>query len=493
MKYLQRLEKIKDIWFIIFSLFIFFLLRFPSFFEPDWYGDEGIYQAIGMGLDRGRLLYQGVWDNKPPLLYLFYAAVNSNLPLIRILSCLFGMGAILCFLILVRRLFQNTKITYLTTGIFALIFGLPLLEGNIANAENFMLFPILLATLFIYKGKNTLSNHTLRPMHYTLFLPGLFLGLTFLFKVVAIFDFSAFLLFIIINNYKSKEYSLKYFEKYIPFLLGFITPISLTAIFFLIKHNFGNFFHSIFLSNIGYVNYGNKLIIPQGFLIIKLILLLLIISFLFYKKLKNQITPNALFIFLWFSFSLFNAFFSQRPYTHYLLNILPSFCLLIGLFFYARRKQKILLFILISIIFTILFKNFWFYSKSLSYYKNFVSFVTKQKTVDQYRAFFDKQTVRDYQIASFLKLYLKPKDNIFIWGDNAQLYYLTNTLPPGRFLAAYHVRENPNTIKETAKALQQNPPRFIILLPNQQSFPFSLIYFKPYFMLGQTAIYERTF
>lgn len=491
MKYLQRLEKIKDIWFIIFTLFIFFLLRFPSFFEPDWYGDEGIYQAIGMGLDRGRLLYQGVWDNKPPLLYLFYAAVNSNLPLIRILSCLFGIGAILCFLILVRRLFQNTKITYLTTGIFTLIFGLPLLEGNIANAENFMLFPILLSALFIYQLKNT--AYTLNNKRYTLFLPGLLLGLAFLFKVVAIFDFSAFLLFIVINNYKWKEYSLKYFKKYIPFLLGFITPIFFTAIFFLIKHNFGNFFHSIFLSNIGYVNYGNKLIIPQGFLIIKLILLLLIISFLFYKKLKNQITPNVLFIFLWFSFSLFNAFFSQRPYTHYLLIILPSFCLLIGLFFYVKRKQKILLFILISIIFIILFKNFWFYSKSLSYYKNFVSFVTKQKTVDQYRAFFDKQTVRDYQIASFLKLYLKPKDNIFIWGDNAQLYYLTNTLPPGRFLAAYHVRENPNTIKETAKALQQNPPRFIILLPNQQAFPFSLIYFKPYFMLGQTAIYERTF
>ena len=40
-----------------------FLLRIPSFWEPYWYGDEGIYLAIGQALQRGAVLYRDIWDN----------------------------------------------------------------------------------------------------------------------------------------------------------------------------------------------------------------------------------------------------------------------------------------------------------------------------------------------------------------------------------------------------------------------------------------------
>ncbi|HXS15287.1 MAG TPA: hypothetical protein VN711_04105, partial [Candidatus Saccharimonadales bacterium] len=70
---LLRLQKSSHFWFLLAASLVFFLLRFPSFFEPYWYGDEGIYEVIGYGLTHGRLLYQGIWDNKPPLLYLIYA------------------------------------------------------------------------------------------------------------------------------------------------------------------------------------------------------------------------------------------------------------------------------------------------------------------------------------------------------------------------------------------------------------------------------------
>ena len=38
-----------------------------------------------------------------------------------------------------------------------------------------------------------------------------------------------------------------------------------------------------------------------------------------------------------------------------------------------------------------------------------------------------------------IKLYAKPSDNIFIWGNNAQVYKLTNKLPPGKYAVAYHI------------------------------------------------------
>ena len=60
---------------LIFLLLLFTLLRIPSLFEPSWYGDEGIYQVIGTGIHQGRLLYSGIWDNKPPFLFFIYSFV----------------------------------------------------------------------------------------------------------------------------------------------------------------------------------------------------------------------------------------------------------------------------------------------------------------------------------------------------------------------------------------------------------------------------------
>lgn len=78
MRLLSYLEKQKDIWFTLILSVIFFLTRFPALFEPNWYGDEGIYQAIGRALRAGKLLYVGAWDNKPPTLYYIYAFFDAN-------------------------------------------------------------------------------------------------------------------------------------------------------------------------------------------------------------------------------------------------------------------------------------------------------------------------------------------------------------------------------------------------------------------------------
>src|SRR3989344_3188483 len=56
-------------------LFLTFVLRFRSLFEPFWYGDEGIFAAVGRNLNQGGVLYQTAWDNKPPMIYLTYQAI----------------------------------------------------------------------------------------------------------------------------------------------------------------------------------------------------------------------------------------------------------------------------------------------------------------------------------------------------------------------------------------------------------------------------------
>src|SRR5258708_6432477 len=139
MSILGRLEKSRNFWFLLITSLFFFIFRFPSLFEPYWYGDEGVYQALGLAIRNGRLLYRDIWDNKPPLLYMLYSYLGSDQFLIKFFSLIIGVLTVILFFHLTRKLFSNIKTSYITTSVFSLLFALPLIEGNIANAENFML------------------------------------------------------------------------------------------------------------------------------------------------------------------------------------------------------------------------------------------------------------------------------------------------------------------------------------------------------------------
>lgn len=190
MKALAHLDKNKTAWFMLIVLFSFFLLRLPSLFEPYWYGDEGVYQTLGMAIRDGRLLYRDIWDNKPPFLYLLYSVFDSDQFSTKLASLIVGALSVLVFFFLAKKLFDSartrSKIHFFATIIFAILFGLPLIEGNIANAENFMILPILISALMIFNLANKKSSSL---FNFQLFIAGLLLSFAFLFKVVALFDF----------------------------------------------------------------------------------------------------------------------------------------------------------------------------------------------------------------------------------------------------------------------------------------------------------------
>ena len=133
----------------------FAALRFPSLFEPYWYGDEGVYQVVGTAIRQGRILYSEIWDNKPPILYLIYALFNGEQFYVRLASLIVGIGTIVVFYYLAIKIFKNLYSIYFSTAFFALMFSLPVLEGNIANAENFMLLPVIGAFYYVVASSST--------------------------------------------------------------------------------------------------------------------------------------------------------------------------------------------------------------------------------------------------------------------------------------------------------------------------------------------------
>jgi len=478
MKILKGLESSKQFWFIIFSTFLFFILRLPSLFEPLWYGDEGIYQVIGTSLNHGKLLYKEIFDNKPPLLYWLYSLLHSDQFSVRFASLIFGVLSVVVFFLLSKKLFKSEKhngIPYLTTFIFTLLFGLPLLEGNIANAENFMLLPIITSAFLLVNKKK-------------FFLPGLLLGIAFLLKIVAVFDLSAFVVFCFILNIDSLKKELKLS----PIIAGFFLPIFLVSLFFLFKGTFIDFAKATFISNISYVSYGNKMGTLPILLFIKLILLGIFLLYVFAKR--KTINEGSLFVLIWFAFSLFNAFFSQRPYTHYLLVLIPSLSLMLGLILFNKKNQKIIAIFLIATLLVII-KAFGTpnLNKSIGYYQNFISYAMGKKTTALYQAFFDRNTPFDYEIARFIRPKLSKNDTIFVWGNNAQLYQLVSVVAPTKYIAAYHILNYQDGPTTTQTAIGAMRPKFIVVMLNSGPIPFPLINYSIKININNASIYERVF
>lgn len=496
-------QKQKEGWLLLILGMLFFFIRFPSLFEPYWYGDEGIYEVIGKALRSGRILYQGIWDNKPPVLYILYAIADADQFIVRAMSLIAGLLAVISFYYLSRMLFTNRGLNIVLTAVFAFLFATPILEGNIANAENFMLFPIITGGFLLYRYMKKMHHE--RPQYFlkqnlSLFFSGLLIGVAFLTKTVAIFDFSAFLLFIFFLTYpKKNQFSVGGIKNGMRafFMIGgialggFLLPLGITVLYFLFHGALFDFLSASFFTNIGYVSYGNSLIIPQGYVLVKLLLLLVALFIIFMKR--NRLSHEELFVLLWVTFSVFSVFFSQRPYTHYVLMGLPSLVLLLGLIFSEKKRQLLYIFLSAILFFLVIF---YFRLNNrlniLPYYKNFISYLSGRKDTVSYRSFFDKNTPRDYEVASYIKTNLKKKNSpIFVWGNSAQIYPLSQTLPPGRYTVAYHIIGNQKRIDETAKAMHTNPPSFVILLPDYSTYPFSLNGYVYRGTVEDTAIYER--
>jgi len=109
-----------------------------------------------------------------------------------------NLVTIVLFWKLAKVLFpKKVKLQKVATVIFALLTTLPLLEGNIANAEVFMVGPIIAAFLILMKAKLNFKN---------IFGAGLLFSMATLFKVPAAFDLPAIIFFwLIVSGVKVKN------------------------------------------------------------------------------------------------------------------------------------------------------------------------------------------------------------------------------------------------------------------------------------------------
>jgi hypothetical protein len=455
------------------------ILRIPSFFEPYYYGDEMIYLTLGQGVRQGMTLYKDVYDNKPPLLYLT-AAVAGNLFWFKAILAFWSMATIFIFYKLAEHLFKrNGKIVKIATLIFAILTTIPLLEGNTINAELFMIGPSLLAMLILLKESNNFKN---------VFLAGILFGISFLFKVPALFDVPVIVFYWIITSNLKTDWK-EIVKKTLILGLGFIIPVLLTLVWYFAQGDLMEYIKAAFIQTVGYVSSFRPGDVQKPFLVrnapllIRGLIVLVgsVLVFIFRKRLSNKF---VLFC-LWTLFALFAVALSERPYPHYLIQVVAPMSLLFAMFFAEKSVEQALVVVPLALTFFVpVYYKFWFYPTT-SYYEKFINFAIQRTNKDTYLKTFGSNVKRNYEIAEFLVKSSRKTDRVFMLdSDSATVYALAKRLPPIKFVSDYHIYDY-SSKSEIAKELANNPPKIIIVTSKSPFSEISPLLRREYLLISQ--------
>ncbi len=432
---------------LLFVLIALIFLRIPSLFEPYWYGDEGIYLTIGQALRHGVELYQGIHDNKPPLLYLIAALSGGTLFWFKFWALISNVLTTIIFSLLASKWWGKTKIYNVCLVIFMLLTTLPFFEGNIANAENFF---ILFTTLGFYLLFS--KNHK-----YYLAIAGLSLGIASLFKVPAMIEAVIWPFFWLITREAG------WFKKSLIFTLSAFTPLIISIIYFASRGILNDYLVAAGLQNIPYLSSWHPILII-GTLKTRATILALVFAIMW--LIQKKIDRKLLLLILWFTIALFASLLSGRPYPHYFLQLAAPFALSLGYLFNKHLWPVAVMLILTA---SVGLKIFNLYP-TFGYYTNFLSWIAGQKDKDSYYQWFNPGMKVDYQIAAHIMQSTTPSDRIFVWGDVPVIYALSKRQPLGLYTAKYHILDFHAQTK-TMNYFRANPPRFVVVFEDPAGLP----------------------
>jgi len=450
-------------WIVLF--FIFLILRIPSLFEPYWYGDEGIYLVLGQAIRKGVTLYSHIHDNKPPTLY-FLAAFVQTVFGFRLLL-LFFMATTVYFFHRLSHFFLSPKGSKIATFIFLILTSVPLVEGTIANAEVFMLLPTIVGVLLLVKPKPKVQN---------LIFSGLLLGTAFTIKIPVAIEFAFLCLWLFIDNLDSFQKAFFKIKNILIFGVAFLLPITFWGFYYYLQGAFIPFLNASLFQNFGYLSSWSTgtqtSSVSSGGVVSRFIILLIFWALIFLIKNREIISKKFSFLLFWFSATIFGSLLSGRPYPHYLIQVLPPLTLIIvECLDFKERKKQILSTCSLFFFTLIVFKFQFYFYPVFSYYSNFYSYAVGQKSTVDYRNYFGSQTNDIYEISDFIKTNTNPTDKIFVWGDQAYIYALSDRLPSSKYTVSYHILDF-NGYQSTMNKIKANLPKFIVFyqMPSR-SFP----------------------
>ncbi len=440
------------------------LIRLPSHFEPLWYDDEAITLTVGQQLNHGKILYRDIIDHKTPILY-WLAASLPSIKMFKIGASVIVLGITIAFGLLVGRLMLNIRYggiyAFGALLLFAVLFNLPTIEGNLVNGE-------IVMTLFSLWGWVVVWHFVKSKRIGYLLIAGLMFGLSIMVKIPSGVEVIVCLLVLGYIANVSEKYG-KYKQMSYNFLLvlsGFLLPILMISLWFIWRGAFFEFIKIAGLFNLGYIEawkenvpVAQTQIMPWG-VILRLLLAIASSIYIWFEKtdVKNK------FARWWFVWSLFGALLSGRPYPHYLIQIIAPSILLIWMSWNLKVRQMIItIILLLGLWVTQYIFMFWRYP-TIAYYENFINWYQNKQDNAEYYNNFDPNTWSQYQVTNYIKANPKTNNKFWIYSDKPDIYALTNASLLTKNITAYHIQDF-GRVSETMEALVLNSPSLIVWGP----------------------------
>jgi hypothetical protein len=443
----------------IFLVIVILILRLPSFFEPHWYFDEGVYALFGRAIANGEIPYLYIWDHKPLGIYLIYALAYSFpfdiLIGVKILAFFSTVASSILLFLIARGAFTR-KVALLAAFLFAIFSSLPFFDGNQANGEIFLISPLLFAIYLIepFSKKVALKK---------LFFAGLALGVAISIKQVAAVD----LLLAILLLFLKEGRLIKHLA---TLLIGSAIIPGLTAVVTLFLGTpFKDLWFSVVEFNLFYV-VSRRLGIIFNFLKFSLVAFIVLI---FIKKGKIAYFP----LILWLAVDSIGVLAGGQPFPHYLIQILPVSSLILAVAVTRKYSTRLInwMGILITGFFLFMFVNslarivpYGDVFREWHYYPAFVK-ATLGTDKEAFNQVFSTRwgTDRNKKVVSYLNEHSKKDELVYIWGGGTTtwLYYDLDRPLPSRYISFLHTDAIEGAEEETMSALKETKPPYIVTTP----------------------------
>jgi len=437
------------------------VLYLPFLHEP-LARDEGFYAAVGQRILAGDLPYRDAFDNKPPIVFGWYALsfliFGQHVWAPRLVAAL--LVSLTTFLVYVQgRLLFSRREALLAALAFALSIGVASFGTN-ANTEYFMLLP-LVAGLVTF----TLGHQTGRLRWFL--LSGVLNGIAIMTKEVSLFNLGFLVLWTLYPAWRRRELGRRHLSSVALLLGGCSLAVALTIAPFVVMGAFADFWDAAVVYTLHYAGDRSAAervtdLVTTGlvpFVYAGPWIALTLLGFVY--LIQDGKDRWGWLLAGWLAAGVISIVWLGRLYEHYYVHLLPALSLMapLGVRFLRHRWQVApvragaFIFLVAVLAAGAILLNGQVYLRPSAEEQNLAN-LTRDYTAYSYLA--------SPSLARYIADNTSPDDRIYNLGFESELYFYADRRSPTRYLFDHVFLADESLVTDTLKELQEEPPTLII-------------------------------
>lgn len=435
------------------------LLYLPTLGAP-FERDEGTYATIAQGLLHENVPYRDLFDNKPPLIYGWYAfsflLFGENIVAPRIIAALLLSATTLAVFGQARMLFTRSA-AYVAAGAFAFSTGLPFVALH-ANTEAYMLLPLVTSLVCFTIGMR-------RDRLIWFALAGALGGVAVMTKQVAVWNLAALSVMALSWHLRSAVGAWRRVTPLLCLLAGAIAAVALIAGPFIAVGALGNLLYANLSYNWLYMRFltlGERFgDLAAGLVFVSAIAAPLMLSSALglLTIVRAQKRSVDYLLVLWALASAIGVATGGRFYPHYFLHLVPAMAMLTAMVAYKRFWRgtsrgiwRLAVALGVPLVALSLVVSGAVYLQPYDAEERVAPTVFQQKEWEK----------ASRALGAYIAERSDPDDTIFNLGREPQIYFYADRRPAVQYFYDWAYQYDPATVSPTIEALRRERPVYIV-------------------------------